>query len=115
MELSLGRSQRLKGAAGERWLRDQLRLSGFSTAHRGRQYHGGPDSPDVKCKELPYHWEMKWGYKSGLSIRKVLAQADDECRGAPPIGVWKPQHEPAMAFMYLSDFLELLRRAHEPE
>jgi len=115
MELSLGRSQRAKGAAGERWLAKQLVRFGFS-AHRGRQYRGGPDSPDVTCKELPYHWEMKWGYKGGLSIRAVLSQASTEKPSCSvPVGVWKPQNEDAMAFMYLDDFLSLLRRAHPNE
>ena len=59
---------------------------------------------------------MKWGYKGGLSIRKVLKQADDEAPDhTTPVGVWKPQNEEAMAFMYLEDFLHLLRRTREPE
>jgi hypothetical protein len=111
----MGRSQREKGKAGERWLAKQLRSSGYS-AHRGVQHQGGPESPDVVCKDLPIHWEMKWGYKQGLSVRKVLSQAYDE---APPysipVGVWKPQREQAIAFMCLDDFLRLLERAYPSE
>jgi hypothetical protein len=109
----LGRSQRDKGKVGERWLAKQLRSYGFSDAKRGVQHSGGPESPDVQCKSLPFHWEMKWGYKKGLSIRTVLGQADEERpEESPPVGVWKPQREPAMVFMYLHDFLHLLQRAY---
>ena len=108
----MGKSQREKGKVGERWLAKQLRWCGFS-ARRGAQYRGGPDSPDVLCPDLPYHWEMKWGYKQGLSIRRVLKQASKEAPDhSTPVGVWKPQREEAMAFMYLHDFLDLLREAH---
>jgi hypothetical protein len=59
---------------------------------------------------------MKWGYKGGLSIRAVLSQASTEKpSGSVPVGVWKPQHEEAMAFMYLEDFLTLLAKAHKNE
>lgn len=111
----MGKSQRDKGKVGERWLAAQLRLFGFS-ARRGVQHKGGPDSPDVITPGLPFHWEMKWGYRQGLSIRKVLQQAYEERpEGSVPVGVWKPQRQTPMAFMYLDDFLELLRRAYPNE
>lgn len=107
--LFLGLSQRVKGQVGERWLAEKLRQYGFS-ARRGQQFRGGPDSPDVICKDLPFHWEMKWGYKGGLSIRAVLKQATQEApSGSLPVGVWKPQRQRAMAFMYLDDFLSLVK------
>lgn len=112
----MGRSQREKGKVGERWLARQLRLYGFSDAKRGVQHSGGPESPDVQCKSLPFHWEMKWGYKKGLSIRTVLGQAEEERpKDSIPVGVWKPQREPAMAFLYLDDFLALLWRAYKDD
>lgn len=93
----------------------RLRQFGFS-ARRGQQFRGGPDSPDVICEELDgtYHFEMKWGYRGGLSVRTVLKQAAAEAPpGAAPIGVWKPQHEEAIGFMYLTDLLLLLKCAEE--
>ena len=46
-----GRKSRNKGARGEREWAKFLTDKGFF-AHRGRQYQGGADSPDVVCKAL---------------------------------------------------------------
>ena len=53
-------NSREKGKRGERRWRDVLRDAGFQKAHRGVQYSGSPDSPDVACPELRgIHFEVK--------------------------------------------------------
>lgn len=107
----MGKAEREKGARGERWLRDELRGRGWY-AERGKQRHGGPDSPDVRCKEtpVPFHWEMKFGYQR-LSIPTVLRKCSEEApEGSIPCGVWKQMRKPAIAFLPLDNLLDLLER-----
>ena len=107
----MGKFSRDKGRRGEYWLRDQLRSRGW-TSERGQQRSGSPDSPDVKCPELPVHWEMKYGYKR-LSIRPAM----DKLRGETPsdktpILVWRQERETpesALAILPLADLLNLLK------
>lgn len=66
-----------KGKQGERewakWLRDNLGVE----AHRGRQYKGSPDSPDV-VSPLPIHWEVKRTER--LRIYEAVEQAVEESK-----------------------------------
>lgn len=66
-------NSRRKGAAGERewaaWLNEHLGLN----ACRGRQYHGGPDSPDVANGVPGTHAEVKRVEK--LNVDAAMAQA----------------------------------------
>ena len=67
-------NSREKGKRGERRWRDVLRAAGFQKAHRGVQYSGGSDSPDVACPELPgIHFEVK--AVEALNIWRAMAQA----------------------------------------
>lgn len=53
-------NSRAKGKHGELELKDFLRERGHTGARRGRQFHGGVDSPDVVCDSLPdIHIECK--------------------------------------------------------
>lgn len=55
----MGRHSRDKGARGEREWRDILRALGCNGCERGRQRHGGPDSPDVRHGIPGTHAEVK--------------------------------------------------------
>ena len=81
----MGASQRSKGARGEREWAAFLREHGYASAHRGRQYSGGPDSPDIKCVELEeFSFEVKRVER--LNIHKAMSQAiGDAVRHAVPI------------------------------
>ncbi len=69
----MGRMSRNKGARGERELSKELiRLFGVE-AHRGRQYHGGPGTPDVMADIPGVHWEVK--RTENLSLYKAMEQA----------------------------------------
>ncbi len=55
----MGSMSRRKGAAGEREAAAKLNEVLGTHLHRGRQYHGGPDSPDL-AGDLPgLHLEVK--------------------------------------------------------
>lgn len=66
-----------KGKRGERMWRDELREAGFVKSHRGQQYSGSPDSPDVICPELPgIHFEVKYTQKLDLYGAVLQAVTD---------------------------------------
>lgn len=110
----MGKYQRDKGKAGERWLASQLREAGFN-ATTGRQHRGGPDSPDVITKGIPYHWEMKSGYER-LSLKTLLSKCEEETDDTQaPVVVWKPTRQRPLVALYWDDFAELLMRAYESE
>lgn len=80
----MGRMQRNKGARGEReFAAEMTRLFGCE-AHRGRQYHGGSDSPDVKTSIPGLHFEVK--RSETFNVYKALEQAIDEA-GDNEVGV----------------------------
>ena len=55
----MGMMSRRKGAAGEREAAEKLNEVLGTKFHRGRQYHGGPESPDL-AGDLPgLHLEVK--------------------------------------------------------
>ena len=67
-------NSREKGKRGERRWRDVLRAAGFQKAHRGVQYSGGSDSPDVACPELPgIHFEVKAVEALNMKVRRNTA------------------------------------------
>lgn len=84
-----GRMSKAKGARGEREAAAELgQLLGLPTgaAHRGRQYQGGPDSPDVCLEGVALHVEAKRVER--LELYPAIDQATrDAPRDAVPI-VW---------------------------
>ena len=77
-------NSRQKGAAGERewaqFLCVEAAALGFSvSARRGQQFAGSPDSPDVVCRELPIHWEVKRVER--LQIERAMSQSIRDSRG----------------------------------
>lgn len=70
-----------KGSRGERMLAKELQKYGFD-AHRGQQFKGGVDSPDVYGLD-GIHIECKW-YKEPLSWSQketFVQQAERDCEG----------------------------------
>ena len=68
-------SSKQKGARGEREAAAALRALGIG-AERGRQYHGGPDSPDLKTILKGVHFEVKRVERFNLS--KAMEQCKEE-------------------------------------
>lgn len=102
-----GSKSRNKGAGGERELAKVLsRLFGVE-AHRGRQYHGGSDSPDVKTKINGVHWECKRA--EVFSVYKALEQATkDAPLGDVGVVAHRRNRAPWVFCCYLEDLPEVI-------
>ena len=93
--------------------RGELELSHFLTDHghparRGQQFSGGPDSPDVICKSLPFHFEVK--RTECLSLYPAMQQAaNDAGEGSVPMVIHRRNRREWLAILRLDDLLELLK------
>ena len=94
-----------KGKVYEREIAAYLREHGYTDAHRGQQYHGGGDSPDVRG--LPgIHIECKRVER--LELTKAYEQSfRDAAAGEIPTVFHKKNREPWFATVSLEDFLKL--------
>lgn len=104
-------NSREKGKRGERRWRDVLRDAGFQKAHRGVQYSGSPDSPDVACPELPgIHFEVK--AVEALNIWRAMSQAIADA-GAKKIPVVAHTRNRSgwLVTMRAEDWLALIRES----
>lgn len=101
-----GQKSRNKGARGEIELaRELTRLFGVE-AHRGRQYHGGPDSPDVKAEIPGISPEVKRA--EVLHLYKALAQAEkDAGKEKVPIVFHRKNTKRWVAICYLDDLPQI--------
>lgn len=102
-----GAGCRRKGISYEREIANVLgEVFGPENARRGIQYRSGSEVPDV---EVPAFWvETKRGRKT--NIRAALKQAREACKEPKwLLAICKDDHEPAIASMYLDDFIDLLK------
>lgn len=98
-----------KGADGEREVAALLREYGFM-AERGCQYHGGPDSPDVKG--VPHiHIEVKRVER--LNINEAMQQAERDCGRAMPTVWHRKNRTPWLVTLHLDDFMTLYKGAKD--
>ncbi|MEE4210056.1 MAG: hypothetical protein V2I43_12400 [Parvularcula sp.] len=104
-------NSRAKGQRGERAWRDVLREAGFLKAHRGQQFSGSPDSPDVQCPELPtLHFEVK--HVEALNVWKAMEQAIRDAGPAKmPVLAHKRNRSGWLVTMRVEDWLELIRES----
>ena len=93
-----------KGSRGERELAAVLRQYGYD-AHRGQQFSGGVDSPDVYG--LPgIHIECKRVER--LNIHDAMHQAERDCEDkATPAVFHRKNREEWLVTMRLDDFMEI--------
>lgn len=97
---------RNKGKRGERELARLLTLNGHP-AHRGQQYSGSPDSPDIICESLPFHIEVKRCER--LRIHEAMNQAtNDAGLSSVPLVAHRRNGGDWLAVMRMADLLELL-------
>ncbi len=112
----IGRSSKQKGARGERQSAKRWSQAGFPT-HRGRQYHGGSGTSDVKHEQsfLNFRTEVKLR-KRNVSIYKAIEQAEEESvANEVPLVHHKVDNRRWLMTMYDEDFFKLLRLAHHDE
>ena len=97
----MGRMQRNKGKVGERELVRALRDLGLVDSHRGQQFRGGGDSPDVVAGE-GLHLECKRVER--LHLWGALDQAtSDAAEGAIPVVAHRCNKRPWVVILRLDD------------
>ena len=101
----MGKMSREKGKRGERAVAALFREYGFD-AHRGQQYHGGPDSPDVVG--VPgLHIEVKRTER--LNLYDALAQAKRDAGEDLPVVIHRKNDSPWVAIMDFDDWMKIFR------
>lgn len=104
----MGSRSKQKGARGEREAAAELGALLGLEAHRGRQYHGGPESPDVVLHGAAIHVEAK--RVEAFALYPALEQATaDAPPDAVPI-VWHRRNKrPSVVIVETSRLLDLAR------
>lgn len=99
-------NSKAKGGRGERELAHILQEYGYD-AHRGQQFAGGVDSPDVYG--LPgIHIEVK--RVEALNIHKAYAQSERDAAGQKiPAVFHRRNRDKWMVTMSLDDFMEIYK------
>lgn len=100
-------NSRNKGAQGEREWAQYLSNKGYK-AERGQQHSGSPDSPDVICKGLPIHWEVKRVEK--LNLEAAVAQAVRDTGKNVPAVAHRKNRKRWMITLHADDFFKLLKK-----
>lgn len=101
----MGKTSRDKGKRGEREVAAFLRSEGYD-AHRGVQYHGGPESPDVVG--LPgIHIEVKRTER--FDLYGALSQSKGDAGDDMPIVVHRKNECEWVVVQPLKDWIELYR------
>lgn len=101
----MGKTSREKGKRGEREVAAFLRSEGYD-AHRGVQYHGGPESPDVVG--LPgIHIEVKRTER--FDLYGALSQSKGDAGEDMPIVVHRKNECEWVVVQPLKDWIELYR------
>lgn len=106
----VGRASRDKGKAAEREVAILLRSLGFPNAHRGRQFKGTPDSPDVAGIQGA-HIEVK--RRESGNVAKWLEQAaTDAGTELVPLVFHRRSHSAWAITLYAGDLLRLQDLLH---
>ena len=104
-----------KGKLGERqWAQYAREIWGF-VSHRGRQFSGSPDSPDVKILALDsrIHWEVK--RTETLSLYAAMAQATADAGDKIPVVAHRRSRKDWLVVMRAADvpdFAYVFKKAH---
>jgi len=100
-----------KGARFERWVADWFRTTFGTPAHRGQQYKGGPESPDVVGAMPGVHVECK--HVERLYLYKAMEQARRDAGSFIPIVISKSNRKPVLVTVALDDLVLLARTVVE--
>lgn len=109
----MGKAQRERGKRGERYVSNRIRERLGLQAHRGVQYSGGPDSPDVVG--LPgFHIEVK--NVNRLELGKAIKQASDDAgEDEVPIVIHHRDRQPWYVTFDFEAFMDLYEKAYQNE
>ena len=102
-------NSRDKGKRGELELAHWLTDHGYP-AHRGQQFSGGNDSPDVVCPALPFHIECK-RVEAGNPY-DWLAQATRDAKGTDktPVVFHRRNEREWVVVLTAEDLLKLIKK-----
>lgn len=95
-----------KGKRGELEFVKYLKEKGYD-ARRGQQFKGTPDSPDIICDSLPYHFEVKRTER--LNVYDAMAQATRDAGDYMPVVVHKKNNSKWIAIMDIDDLFDLIK------
>ena len=106
-DFTMGSMSRRKGAAGEREAAAALNEVLGTHLHRGRQYHGGPDSPDLAGDMPGLHIEVKRVER--LSLYPAMYQARrDAAPDQVPVVMHRANNRPWLIVVEVVDLIRLL-------
>ena len=95
-----------KGKAGEREAAKAIQEYLGVEAHRGKQYQGGEDSPDIKTALEGVHFEVK--RVEALQLYKAMEQAKSESGAEEvPVVLHRKNREEWVAIVALADLRRL--------
>ena len=98
-----------KGKVGELEWAHYLTHEGFP-AHRGQQFKGTEDSPDVECPSLPtYHFEVKRVQR--LDLHGAVVQAISDAGTRTPVVAHRRNQGQWLVTMLASDWIKLIRES----
>lgn len=100
-----------KGKVYEREIAAYLRDHGYTDAHRGQQYHGGADSPDVVGLD-GFHIEAKRTERFDLygALEQSRRDAGD---GEIPIVIHRKNGKESVVVIALDDFMEVIKSGNK--
>lgn len=101
-------NSRDKGQRGERELAKVLREHGYDS-HRGQQFKGGSDSPDVTGIE-GFHIECKRTEKT--DIYGWMEQANRDAGDLIPVVMHRKNNRGWVCILSLENFIEMERKCH---
>ena len=101
-----GRKSRSKGQRGEREAAREIERVLSVFAHRGRQYSGDQDAPDVKHTIQGLHIEVKRTEK--LRLWEAVGQAIEEAGKSVPIVMHRPNNKPWLLIFRFEDLPKLV-------
>lgn len=99
-------NSRNKGVVGEREWAAMLSSAGYE-ARRGQQFSGSSDSPDVVCKELPFHWEVKRVERLNIDI--AMDQAIRDSGDKIPVVAHRKNKKSWLITMQAESFFDLIK------
>ena len=102
----MGRMSRNKGKVGELEFAKELMKVIPCKAHRGRQFHGRDDAPDVQTDIEGVHFEVK--RTETLSLYRAMKQAADDAGEAIPVVAHRRNNKDWLVVVRLADLPKLV-------
>lgn len=103
----MGGKSRTKGHSFERLVARLFRAI-YPDARRGLQYRDGDECPDVIAGPFYIECKRKAGPISAIAALEQVSKASG-AKGYNLVAVTKRDRQPALATMYLDDYLEMLK------